>query len=57
MAGVPRDEQQGVKWFRKAAEQGHALDQANLGRMYANGRGSAKDRREAVKWYRKALSA
>jgi len=43
-----------VKWYRKAAEQDHALAQYNLGACYAFGQGVAKDCVEAVKWYRKA---
>ena len=39
---------------RRAAEQGNASAQTNLGVMYANGRGVRKDQREAVRWYRKA---
>jgi len=40
--------------IRKAAEQGNADAQSNLGVMYANGKGVAQDDQEAVKWYRKA---
>ena len=43
-----------VKWYRKAAEQGNAFAQYNLGNMYANGKGVPKNDSEAVKWYRKA---
>jgi S1-C subfamily serine protease len=43
-----------AKWYRKAAEQGHAVAQNNLGSMYANGYGVAQNYGEAVKWYRKA---
>jgi len=43
-----------VQWFRKGAEQGNALAQANLGHMYELGRGVIKDEVEAVEWYRKA---
>jgi len=43
-----------VKWFRKAAEQGLAPAQAQLGFHYYKGEGVAKDQVEAVKWYRKA---
>ena len=39
------------QWFRKAADQGNALAQANLGVMYADGRGVVKDEVEAYKWY------
>lgn len=41
-------------YFRKAAEQGYAAGQFNLGTMYDNGYGVTKDYAEAVKWYRKA---
>ena len=43
-----------MKWYRKAAEQGHADAQNNLGLCYQYGKGVAKDYAEAVKWYRKA---
>jgi uncharacterized protein len=43
-----------VKWVRKAAEQGHATAQYNLGLMYDTGYGVPKDLVEAVNWYRKA---
>ena len=52
--GVAKDEVEGVKWYRKAAEQDQAFAQGNLGACYANGVGVAKDEAEAVKWYRKA---
>ncbi|MHC4308020.1 MAG: AAA family ATPase [Planctomycetota bacterium] len=41
-------------WYRKAAEQGHAQAQSNLGIMYSQGQGVEKDYNEAVKWCRKA---
>ncbi|MBF0460390.1 MAG: SEL1-like repeat protein [Magnetococcales bacterium] len=40
--------------IRKAAEQGVAGAQNNLGWMYTNGRGVPQDDKEAVNWYRKA---
>jgi len=43
-----------VRWYRKAAEQGHANAQFNLGVGYANGQGVKQDHAEAVRWYRKA---
>ena len=45
---------QAVKWYRKAAEQGDAYAQNNLGVCYKNGQGVTQDYYEAVKWYRKA---
>jgi len=41
--GVIQDYKQAVKWYRKAAEQGDATAQYNLGVMYDNGRGVPKD--------------
>ena len=43
-----------VKRYRKAAEQGDADVQYNLGMMYFEGRGIEEDDVEAAKWYRKA---
>jgi uncharacterized protein len=43
-----------VSWYRKAAEQGHAAAQNNLGAMYAHGRGVPQDYAAAASWYRKA---
>ncbi len=42
-----------VKWYRKAAEQGHVYAQCALGLLYEIW-GANKDEVEAVKWYRKA---
>ena len=52
--GVPENESEAVKWFRKAADQGYADAQYNLGLMYDNGEGVPENESEAVKWYRKA---
>ena len=43
-----------VKECRRAAEQGDAAAQSNLGLMYDEGRGVAQDYTEALKWYRRA---
>ena len=51
---MTKDLYEAVKWFRKAAEQGHAKAQFNLGLCYDEGNGVTKDPVEAVKWYRKA---
>ena len=39
--GVPKDDREAVGWWRKAAEQGHAVAQFSLGSMYDLGRGCA----------------
>ena len=43
-----------VKWYTKAAEQGYAQAQYDLGLCYDKGQGVTQDYTEAVKWYRKA---
>jgi TPR repeat protein len=43
-----------LELFTKAADQGHAQAQYNLGVMYENGQGVEQDFKEAVKWYQKA---
>jgi len=52
--GVPKNDAEAVKWYRKAAEQGEVTAQSNLGAMYHNGDGVPKNDAEAAKWYRKA---
>jgi len=52
--GVAQDNVEAVKWYRKAAEQGHVEAQLILGRMYFNGDGVPEDAVETVKWVRKA---
>ena len=42
--GVPENDTEAVKWYRKAAEQGDASAQYNLGVMYANGWGRSRGR-------------
>ena len=49
--GVPRDDAEAVKWFRKAAKQGHARAQYNLGLMYADDEGVPQDDAEAYAWF------
>ena len=43
-----------MKWYRKAAEQGNAKAQYNLGMMYYAGQGVPQDHAEAAKWFLKA---
>ena len=43
-----------MKWYRKAAEQGNAGGQLNLGLCYEKGEGVKPDKTEAIKWLRKA---
>ena len=52
--GVTQDIAEKVKRLRKAADQGDAGGQYNLGVCYRDGEGVTKDLAEAVKWFRKA---
>ena len=52
--GAYKNNAEAIKWFRKAAMQGYAKAQYNLGVMYANGEGVPEDDAEAANWYRKA---
>ena len=45
-----QDYAKAVRWYRRAAEQGHANAQFNLGNMYFHGRGVPEDYTEAVRW-------
>ena len=51
---VPENFVQAVYWYRKAAEQGYAEAQYELGYCYMGGNGVAEDETQAVSWYRKA---
>ena len=48
--GVAQDDSQAAVWFRKAAMQGEAMAQLNLGRMYFSGTGVRQDRAQAYQW-------
>ena len=52
--GIMVSDARNIEELRRAAEQGNASAQFNLGLMYDNGEGVPEDDREAVKWYRKA---
>ena len=52
--GVPKDVAQAVVWYRKAAEQGEADAENDLGLMYLKGRGVPQDLAQANAWFRKA---
>lgn len=45
-----------VRWYRKAAEQGFAEAQYNLGFMYEKGMGVPQDYVQAHKWFNLAAS-
>jgi TPR repeat protein len=41
--GVLQDDIEAVRWYRQAAEQGHATAQYNLGLMFANSKSNQQD--------------
>lgn len=45
---------QAIKWYRKAAQEGHAESQNNLGLLYHRGHGLPKDMEKALFWIRKS---
>ena len=45
-----------VEWYLRAAKQGYAPAQYNLGHTYLHGRGVAQDAAEAFRWFGKAAS-
>jgi TPR repeat protein len=51
---VNQDYAEAVAWFRKAADQGDAEAQRNLGIMYDGGQGVAQSYSQADMWYRKS---
>lgn len=46
--------QRTVKWYEKAANQGNAAAQYNLGYCYVHGQGVKQDNEEAMKWFKSA---
>jgi TPR repeat protein len=52
--GVQPDYEQALAWYRKAADQGWAQAQTELGFMYVTGLGVWQNYKEAFAWYRKA---
>ncbi len=50
----PTNYQEAVRWYRKAAEQGHPEAQFFLGHCLFTGKGIDQNRAEAVSWWRRA---
>jgi TPR repeat protein len=52
--GVTKEYTKALKWYRKAAAQGNASAQNNIGMMYDSGEGVTKDYAEALESFMKA---
>jgi hypothetical protein len=50
-SGAQPDNRAAVKWFQKAAAQGHARAQFFLGSKYEDGQGVTQDVREGLRWF------
>ena len=53
---VSQDFAEAIKWFQKAAEQGHAVAKLHLGVMYAEARGVPQDYVRAYMWFNLAAA-
>ena len=53
--GLASNYEEALRWFRRAAEQGHAGAQNNIGGAYREGHGVAQDYEEALRWFRRAV--
>ena len=49
--GVPQDDAEAAKSYRRAADQGNATGQYSLAVLYVMGRGVPQNNVEALKWY------
>ena len=52
--GVEQSYKKAIYWWQKAAEQGHAEAQFNLGYCYYNGKGIELSKSKATYWFIKA---
>ena len=51
---VPEDDAEGIKWYRRAADQGYAEAMHTLALKYTTGTDVLKDEAEGFAWYRRA---
>ena len=51
---VEQDYGKAFRWYREAAEDGHAFAPFRLGTMYDKGQGVRQDTQRALEWYQKA---
>lgn len=54
--GIEQDYRQAMEWFLKAATQGNAVAQYEIGVLYAQGWGVPKDVAAALEWWEKAAA-
>ena len=49
--GVPQNNAEAIRWYRRSAELSHKDAQNNLGAMYSKGEGAEQNFVEALKWF------
>ena len=54
LGGLPRDQAEAYKWFRRAAEKGHDIAQHDVGWILVQGKGVPPNRAEGIEWLRKS---
>ena len=54
--GVPQNDQEAMRWFEKAAEDGNTDAQWKLGLGYIKGIGVPQDERKAAAWFKRAAN-
>ena len=54
--GIEQDKQKSFYWYSRAAEQGNAVAQHNLGVNYSYGNGIEQDKQKAFYWYTEAAN-
>ena len=52
--GVSRNLKEAFRWYKKAAHEGFAHAQFNLGQMYYLGQGVDQDKAEGFRWFQEA---
>ena len=53
--GVPKDDKEAIRWYRKAADQGYSFAQQQLSRKYEDGQGVLQDFVQAHAWMNLAV--
>jgi TPR repeat protein len=53
---VPQNYKLAMKWYLKAAMQGNAEAEFNIGALYYDGLGTPKDESKAIAWWVKAAN-
>ena len=54
ITGIPKNPVEALKWYSRAAENGHAQAQYLMGNIHHSGEGVQKDHAQSVKWWIKA---